>query len=46
MKDIEYCMNQNCGLLICKRNPKRLKSLNGHVFKFFEGTNQCMKEVK
>lgn len=42
----EYCMNQNCMIMMCKKNPKRIKDLKGKVFKFYENTWHCRKGKK
>lgn len=45
-EDITYCMNRNCNIMKCERNPKHIKQLKPHSFAFFEDTEDCKKRGK
>lgn len=44
--DITWCMNRNCKVMKCERNPKHIRYPRNHSFAILEGTEYCMKEEK
>ena len=40
--DITWCMEENCPMVYCRRNPVHMVSRVGlHSYAFFKGTSEC-----
>lgn len=46
-EDITFCMNRNCNIKKCIRNPKHIK-LHWllHSYAYLEDTEECLKKKK
>ena len=42
-EDITYCMNRECKVMKCERNPKNIKEMKPHSFASLEDTDYCEK---
>lgn len=45
-EDITFCMNSNCNIMECYRNPKHIKLQIPHSFAVLEDTVDCKKKRK
>ena len=45
-EDITFCMNHNCNIMKCERNPKHIKLPISHSYAYLEDTEDCMRKSK